>query len=296
LLDSLLQETRLASLFAMSGSSSIASLPTLQAWLADLLPEVPDWEVTPDTTEVLSQLYELNMRLEKDSLAEIENLEQTAMEYQAETNRCRGMLARVGQGVDTSFSQGPAQAYCEVITSLCSSLNLDTSSTVGIETSVADLLKLQAEGGPEVGRVKGEVERIRSDIVQLYERLARLEEVVKMADKEEKEESSVAGDKNKKLEYLVAKLADYRRGLERGEGVLARNGGNDESIRHAEILKLNKELLKLESECEPLSRQLQGYLALPPSKELAKVELASREEELEKLEKEVAGEISCLRV
>ena len=275
---------------------SSVPLPTLQAWLADLLTDVPDWEITPDTTEVLSRLYLLNTSLEKDSVTEIENLEQTMMEYQAETTRCRGVLARVGHGVEASLSQGPAQAYCEVMSSICSSLNLDSSSMVGIESAVADLLVEQAESGPEVGKVKGEVERMRSDMVQLYERLARLGDFVNLAVKEEREESNMAGDRAKKLEYIVAKLADYRRGVERGEGVLARNGGNDLSIRHAQIVELNKELSKLESECEPLSRQLQGFLALPPSKDLARVELAKSREELEVLEKEVAGEISSLHV
>ena len=275
---------------------SSVPLPTLQAWLADLLTDVPDWEITPDTTEVLSRLYLLNTSLEKDSVTEIENLEQTMMEYQAETTRCRGVLARVGHGVEASLSQGPAQAYCEVMSSICSSLNLDSSSMVGIESAVADLLVEQAESGPEVGKVKGEVERMRSDMVQLYERLARLGDFVNLAVKEEREESNMAGDRAKKLEYIVAKLADYRRGVERGEGVLARNGGNDLSIRHAQIVELNKELAKLESECEPLSRQLQGFLALPPSKDLARVELAKSREELEVLEKEVAGEISSLHV
>ena len=40
-------------------------------------------------------------------------------------------------------------------------------------------------------------------------------------------------------------------------------------VRHQEIVRLNKELSKLEEESEHLSRQLQGFLALPPSKELA---------------------------
>ena len=187
---------------------SSVPLPTLQAWLADLLTDVPDWEITPDTTEVLSRLYLLNTSLEKDSVTEIENLEQTMMEYQAETTRCRGVLARVGHGVEASLSQGPAQAYCEVMSSICSSLNLDSSSMVGIESAVADLLVEQAESGPEVGKVKGEVERMRSDMVQLYERLARLGDFVNLAVKEEREESNMAGHRAKKLEYIVAKLAE----------------------------------------------------------------------------------------
>ena len=71
------------------------------------------------------------------------------------------------------------------------------------------------------------------------------------------------------------------RSLQKGVGVLPRNGGNDKSVRqHQQIVRLNKELSKLEEESEHLSRQLQGFLALPPSKELAKVELAKSNQEL----------------
>ena len=43
--------------------------------------------------------------------------------------------------------------------------------------------------------VIGKVERMKSDTVLLYERLARLGEVVSLARKEEREEGSVAADR-----------------------------------------------------------------------------------------------------
>lgn len=276
---------------------SSTPLPTLQAWLSSLMTSVPDWEVTPETTALLSALYNTNTMLEKDSMTEIDLLEQARVEYQGETEKCRGVLSGAGQGVEESLSQGPAQAYCEVMTALCSSMNLDTSNMVGIETAVSGLLARQAESGPAVGKVKWEVEeRMKSNTVGLYERLARLGEVVEKAGKEERDEASIASDQSRKLDYIVAKCADYRRGVEKGEGVLVRNGGNDNSIRHLEIVKLNTKLTKLEDELEPLSRQLQGFLALPPSRQLAKVEIAKSRNELDLLERQVAGQISSLHV
>ena len=79
-------------------------------------------------------------------------------------------------------------------------------------TFVSDLVASQAESGPGVGKVKGEVERMRSDTVLLYERLATLREVVTLSGKEEREEGGVVADRSRKLEYIVAKCADYRRG------------------------------------------------------------------------------------
>ena len=54
----------------------------------------------------------------------------------------------------------------------------------------------------------------------------------------------------------------------------------------------SQNLLYLEEKCEPLSRHLQGFLALSPSsRELVKGKLAKSSQELDLLEREVAGEI-----
>ena len=75
--------------------------------------------------------------------------------------------------------QGPPQAYSEVLTGLCSSLELDTSSLVEFESDLVATQAVTEWGVVEV------VERMRSDSVLLYERLDvdRLGEVVSMAGK-----------------------------------------------------------------------------------------------------------------
>ena len=71
-----------------------------------------------------------------------------------------------------------------------------------METAVSDLLLAkQAQGGPGLENVIGKVERMKSDTVLLYERLARLGEVVSSARKEEREEGSVAADRKCHLIY-----------------------------------------------------------------------------------------------
>ena len=74
--------------------------------------------------------------------------------------------------------QGPPQAYSEILTGLCSSLELDTSSSL-VEFE-SDLVATQAVTKWGVVEV---VERMRSDTVLLYENLDRLGEVVSMAGK-----------------------------------------------------------------------------------------------------------------
>ena len=60
-------------------------------------------------------------------------------------------------------------------------MELDTSRMTGIETAMSDLVASQAESGPGVGKVKGVLEKMRSNTGLLYE----------------------------KLEYIVSKSADY---------------------------------------------------------------------------------------
>ena len=73
---------------------------------------------------------------------------QAGVQGEGETGRCPGVLARVVQIVEESLSQGrssPAQTYSEVLTWVCSSLELDTSRMTGIETAMSDLVGSQAE-------------------------------------------------------------------------------------------------------------------------------------------------------
>ena len=88
-------------------------------------------------------------------------------------------MPRVRMGLRKVSCQGPPQAYSEVLTGLCSSLELDTSSLVEFESDLVATQAVTEWGVVEV------VERMRSDTVLLYERLDRLGEVVSMAGKGE---------------------------------------------------------------------------------------------------------------
>ena len=81
-------------------------------------------------------------------------------------------------------------------------MELDTSRMTGIETAMSDLVASQAESGPGVGKVKGVLEKMRSNTGLLYERLARLGEVVSLARKDKREEGGLSVDRNRKLELL----------------------------------------------------------------------------------------------
>ena len=91
-------------------------------------------------------------------------------------------------------------------------------------------------------------------------------------------------------------MEQYQRDIERGEASLVRSGGADTKLRHSEAVRLRLKVEEVQSQVDPLQRELGGFLNLPPSIEMARVQVAGKRQELEKLEREVQSQISSLHV
>ena len=150
--------------------------------------------------------------------------------------------------------------------------------------------------GPKVGMARAEVEKGELDMLELHARLARLEELCEQAEAEGRVGEQARIGQKKKTEFTLAKVEQYQRDIERGEASLVRSGGADTKLRHSEAVRLRQKVEEVQSQVDPLQRELGGFLNLPPSVEMAKVEVAGKKQELEKLEREVESKISSLHV
>lgn len=119
-------------------------------------------------------------------------------------------------------------------------------------------------------------------------------ECVTAGEKEGKEDSVLAANQSKKLDFMCAKEKQYKASLEKDETLLHKNTGGDSTLTHSNIEKLSAELAGLEVEVEEARRQISGYLNLPPSCDLAKVEISKAEKELLNLAEQVNSKISTL--
>ena len=275
------------------------SVPTteLQAWLSSQFPEgVPSWEITDDTLAILSSLYRRHCSREEDARLELEQLELARQEYGGERERLTEMLRGAGPGVVDSLNQGPAQSYADNISSACSSLNLETSLGLGSHAKLADLLARRADNIPALGKVKTELEDLRSKQLGLHEALSRAGDLLESASKEEKERQEKAVKRNTKGGFMSKKCHEYRRSKKKMEAVLAKNGGNDPRVKHTEIERLRGEVERLEEEQKPLARQCSAFSALPPSLELARARLAAAQDQLEQLENNLSGALTDLHL
>jgi len=276
-------------------------ISTLRCWLKDLLgEEVPDWEVTTTTHRILEELYLTHHRQEAASALELEELQEARAEYQAETARLSCILSKLGS-LEEHMSSGLAGSYLNTLSEVAFTLNLDlapgsTTCAASMEAAVAKLLIKQAELGPRVGVARAEVEKGEVDMLGLHARLARLEELCEQAEAEGWAGEQASNGQKKKTEFTLAKVEQYKRDIERGEASLIRNGGADTQLRHGEVVKLRQKVEEVQGQVDPLQRELGGFLNLPPSIEMARVEVAGKKQELEKLEREVESKISSLHV
>lgn len=276
-------------------------ISTLRCWLKDLLgEEVPDWEVTTTTHRILEELYLTHHRQEAAAALELEELQEARAEYQAETARLSCILSKLGS-LEEHMSSGLAGSYLNTLSEVAFTLNLDlapgsTTCAASMEAAVAKLLIKQAELGPRVGVARAEVEKGEVDMLGLHARLARLEELCEQAEAEGWAGEQASNGQKKKTEFTLAKVEQYKRDIERGEASLIRNGGADTQLRHGEVVKLRQKVEEVQGQVDPLQRELGGFLNLPPSIEMARVEVAGKKQELEKLEREVESKISSLHV
>ena len=154
----------------------------------------------------------------------------------------------------------------------------------------------QAELGPRVGVARAEVEKGEVDMLGLHARLARLEELREQAEAEGRAGEQASSGQKKKTEFTLAKVEQYQRDIERGEASLMRSGGADTQLRHSEVVRLRRKVEEVQGRVDPLQRELGGFLNLPPSIEMARVEVAGKKQELEKLERGVESKITSLHM
>jgi len=276
----------------MSSSASVP-LSTLRSWLSTMFPDgPPPWEVTPETTAILTELYLANTRAEVDAKVTLEAQRIATREYEGETKRLQGILVSAGAGVEESMKTGPVAAYIDNLAGAASILDIDTVTGAGMEIAVTELLAKEAEDGTELSKLRNEIDLIKTNLVGLYEKMSKAKEELEIATKTAREQSAEMAHNNKKTEFLSKKCIQYKRDIEKLEITLCKNGGNDSTIEHSELVKLKLKVDHLEEELKPLKRKLDGYQSLPPSVDMARLELAKSEVELENLEKQLSGSIS----
>jgi len=265
----------------------------LRKWLEGILGETVDWEVNPRTVRVLNDIRSRNVSQEKYAEVVFEEIEKCRSEYEGEVKRLDRILSELG--VDDRFITGPSTAYLQVLTESCASLNEENIGS-GLEAAAAKLLVQQAEGFPRTAGARAQIESVKADTLKVYGQLDRLGEAIKISSQESEEDVAKAQNQSKKLDFLHAKEKQYKANLDKEESILMKNTNGDQTLRHSAVENLARELQSLQKELETAKRQITGYLDLPPSLDLAKVEISKVEGELRELSEQVNHNISTMHL
>lgn len=141
----------------------------------------------------------------------------------------------------------------------------------------------QADAAPLIAVTKDKIESIKVDNLKLYSQLERLEEAVRFADKEGEKDLELTKSKTVKLDFMTAKEKQYKTSLEKDEMAHLKLTGGDKNLTHDSIKQLQEKVVDLEKNVEEAKRTISGYLNLPPSMDMAKLEISKAEAELDEL-------------
>merc|ERR1711962_157543 len=288
------RNSKLLSILYSSFLKPKGSMADLEKWLEEILGRsAADWQIDPQSILALQTIREKNLKGEEQAQQLLEQIRRNRCEYEGELQRLGCILKELG--VEERFISAPSQAYAHTLTECCSVLNEDDVGS-GVEAAAAQLLLRQADAAPALAALKNQLEGVKADTLKLYGQLDRLGDAVKVIEKGSTEDNILTLNENKKLDFMLAKEKQYKTSAEKEESLLFKLTGGDDSLHHARVEELEKELHTLDKETGEARRQITGFLNLPPSIHLARVEIAKAEKELQGLTEQVQENISALHL
>jgi len=264
------------------------------AWLESVTGEKSlEWEVTPQNLKYLKELRTKNITNEKLVQTTLDETDRLAREYEGELRRLDKILKQLG--LDFNSLPGSANSYLQVLAESCSILEEDNIGR-GLEVALARAVLQQADLSPMKALAKAKIEAVKVENLKLYSQLERLEESVKYAEKQGEEDIELTKNQSKKLDFMTAKEKQYKSGLEKDEMLHFKLTGGDKTLTHDYVTGLEQKLCSLDKDVDEAKRNISGYLNLPPSLDLARLEVSKAEAQLEELTSELSINIASVHL
>jgi len=260
----------------------MSDLEDIRNWLKSVVgqEEPLEWEVTPQNLKYLKDLRSKNITKEKLIQVTVDETARLAREYEGELRRLDKILKQLG--LDFNSLPGSANSYLQVLADSCVVLDEDNFGR-GLEVALARAVLQHADMAPMKALARDKIEAVKIENLKLYSQLERLEESVKYADKEGEEDIEITKNQSKKLDFMTAKEKQYRGGLEKDELLNLKLTGGDKTLTHEHVSELSEREFALNKIVEDVRRNIRGYMNLPPSLDLASLEVKKIEAELENL-------------
>ncbi|XP_020778722.1 HAUS augmin-like complex subunit 1 [Boleophthalmus pectinirostris] len=256
----------------------------VNSWLSTVFGDqpVPQFEVNTRTVDVLYQLAQFSEARCGDTELLIEDLNQKASEYQADSAYYQDVLL---QGVGLSCAS-LSRSCADYLATL-----VDNAMTLAIrDISLGNFLPAVNNLSNELLEAEKSDRHLERDLKALRKRLGttlvlrgNLQEDINKSVKTQAVESAKAEEKLLNMDFVTTKAKELRHRRERAEAqLLSRN--MDKSLTHQSIVQLSQEVTALKQEIVPLKKKLEPYMDLCPNPSLAQVKILEAKTELASLD------------
>ena len=172
-------------------------------------------------------------------------------------------------------------------------LGLDDPTEASLDLAIANLRQKAAMVPLESFLKKIQSEQNKRAILKDLKLSNKTDQALRMAQTESKLDEENIQNLQKKFYFMQEKEKEYVKMQEKYVAMIKKSGYNKS---HANILALREKLDKILEEAKPIEEKLEAYKGLPASLELARAELATKEDTLHELKCQLQSEVQKIQI
>jgi hypothetical protein len=213
---------------------------------------------------------------------EVQNLKHWSEHYYNENQKIERRLKQMGMA---DLLREDAQASLNALTNIAFKLKLD--KVVDETRLLVALTNYVTQKNDEDLKILNLKQQIRRRNEKLLEVNMRIENLLKDSEYIEAtidDEKRVADEMKATIEFTDKKFDDYEKKLQVFQNA---NHSIDETLKHDALVKTYNEFKRIEQSISNIESSFEKYKWLPPSKELAKIELLRLKNEIKAIDEEI---------
>ncbi|KAJ0004557.1 hypothetical protein NQD34_010771 [Periophthalmus magnuspinnatus] len=256
----------------------------VHSWLSEVFRDeaVPQFEVNTRTVDVLYQLALSSEARCRDTELLIEDLQQKALEYQADCAYYQDALLQ-GVGLSCASLSPTCTDYLSTLVDNAVTLAIRDISLGSFLPAVNNLSNELFEAEKSNRHLEQELKVLRKRLSTTLVLRGNLQEDINKTIKTQAVENANAEERLLNMDFVTTKAKELSHRRERAEAqLLSRN--MDKSLTHHSIVQLSQEVTALKQEIVPLKKKLEPYMDLCPNPSLAQVKILEAKMELASLD------------
>uniref|UniRef100_A0A8C3C5U5 HAUS augmin like complex subunit 1 n=1 Tax=Cairina moschata TaxID=8855 RepID=A0A8C3C5U5_CAIMO len=278
----------------MAEADNMEKLQQVILWLKEVFVNrpVPDYEVNPQTVDILYNLKEYSETRERDIAFLVEDIEQKAAEYEAQAKYLEDLLTK-GLGLSLSSLSSEGTAYLNTLVNSAITLGTKDTSLASFYCAVNDMSSELYATESENKKLELEVASMNQKLTAALAKEEQLEEDLRKTQEYLEVERVKVESRSRNMKFLKNKSKDFNTRIKAAEEKLAAVGF-DYSLMHRSLVSMSEKLEEMQKEVVPVKEELDSYLDLTPNPSLVQVKVEEARQELNALEAELSDQILTL--